>query len=343
MINADNPVSVLLEAGRIELQQRTRPTPGPIEVLVEVASVGICGSDVHYFEHGRIGDFVVEQPLVLGHEAAGTIVEVGSEVDRVAVGQRVAIEPGVPCGRCEQCRRGRYNLCPDVEFMATPPIDGAFARFVTVHADFVHPVPASVSDDEAALLEPLSVGVWANRRAAVDPGDHVLVTGAGPVGLLCGQVAHARGAASVTITDVVPERLEFARGLPGLRVHDARNTDLSALAAAPSVLLECTGVHHVISQAIRALAPAGRAVLVGMGSEAEVPLPVAAIQAKELWVTGCFRYANTYPEALRLVEQGRVELRSLVSAHFGLAEAEAALTAPAGDPRIIKAIVNPGR
>lgn len=340
---SDNMVNVLLEAGRLEVRSAPRPTPGPLEVLVEVASVGICGSDVHYYQHGRIGDFVVEQPLVLGHESSGRIVEVGADVPADRVGQRVAVEPGIPCGRCEQCRHGRYNLCPDVRFLATPPIDGAFARYISVHTDFAHAVPDEVSDDEAALLEPVSVGVWSNRRANVGPDDHVLVTGAGPIGLLCAQVARASGAASVSITDVAEERLAFARTVEGLTVLDGRETDLESLDPKPTVLLECSGVEPVVGAGLRALAPAGRAILVGMGSASEQTIPVSTIQAHELWVTGCFRYANTYPTALRLVRDGLVDAKSLVSAHFGLAEAEDALLAPGRDPSILKAVVHPGR
>ena len=149
------------QTGRIELEERAAPEPGPGEVLVDVRAVGVCGSDVHYYEHGRIGDFVVEEPMVLGHESAGVISAVGPGVIGLAVGQRVSVEPGVPDRSCPQCLAGRYNLCPQMRFFATPPIDGAFAEQVVVHQAFAHPVPDSMSDDDAALLEPLSVGVWA--------------------------------------------------------------------------------------------------------------------------------------------------------------------------------------
>ena len=165
------------------------PTPGPTQVLIEVAAVGICGSDVHYFDHGRIADFVVREPLVLGHEASGTIRAIGSAVTDREIGQRVALEPQETCGRCAQCLAGRYNLCPDVRFFATPPIHGAFAQYVVLESHRAHPVPDELSDEAAALIEPLSVGVWANQKANVQPGDRVLITGAGPVGLVCADVA----------------------------------------------------------------------------------------------------------------------------------------------------------
>ena len=156
-------VSVLRAAHDLAVEERPDPVPGPHEVLVRVASVGVCGSDVHYFEHGRIGSHVVDAPLVLGHEASGEVVGVGPAVTRLSLGQRVSVEPGVPDFTCSQCLAGRYNLCETMRFYATPPIDGAFAELVTVHEQFAHPVPDRMTDDAAALLEALSVGLWACR------------------------------------------------------------------------------------------------------------------------------------------------------------------------------------
>src|SRR3954463_15246663 len=189
--------AVLHGPGEVVLEERPVPRPGPAEVVVRVRSVGVCGSDTHYYDHGRIGSFVVEAPLVLGHEAAGEGAELGPGVTRLTVGQRVSVEPGVPDLTCEQCLAGRYNLCPDMRFFATPPIDGSLAEFVTVHQAFAHPVPEDMSDDAAAFREPLSVGVWANRRAGVTAGSRVLITGAGPVGLVAAQCAVAFGATEV--------------------------------------------------------------------------------------------------------------------------------------------------
>src|SRR3954471_21828236 len=194
-----NRAAVLTPAREIVLEDRPVPEPGPREVLVEIAAVGVCGSDVHYYEHGRIGDFVVEAPLVLGHESAGRVVALGEGATRHAVGDRVALEPGVPCGRCQECRAGRDNLCPDVVFFPPPPVDGAFANYVTIHEDFAFALPDGMSDDAGALMEPLSVGIWACRKAAVTAGDRVLITGAGPIGLLAMQVALAFGATQVEI------------------------------------------------------------------------------------------------------------------------------------------------
>ncbi len=186
-------VSVLHEAGRLELADWPVPAPGPGEVLVAVRSVGVCGSDVHYFQHGRIGDFVVRSPLVLGHEVSGRIAAAGPGVDPRRVGSRVAVEPGAACGACAQCKAGRYNLCPDMRFFATPPVDGALAEYVVVRADLAFDLPDAVSDDAAALLEPLSVGIWATGKARLTAGSSVLIAGAGPIGLVAAQVARAGG------------------------------------------------------------------------------------------------------------------------------------------------------
>ena len=316
------------------------PEPGPGEVVVRISSVGVCGSDTHYYEHGRIGRFVVDSPLVLGHEAAGEVAALGPGVSSPTVGQRVSIEPGVPDLTCEHCLAGRYNLCPNKRFFATPPIDGAFAEYVVVHAAFAHPVPEAVSDDAAALLEPLSVGIWACRKGRVTAGTRVLVTGAGPIGLVSVQAALAFGATEVTVSDVNPVRLELAAELGATQVVDARTTKLPDLPRPPEVLLECSGFPPVIGEGIGALDRAGRAVLVGMGGD-EVPLPLSVVQERELEVTGTFRYAGTWPTAIALVASGRVDLDRLVTGTYGLHQAEEALTAGRCDPRSVKVVLRP--
>ncbi len=332
--------AVLRGVRDVAVVEREAPRPRPGEVLVDVASVGVCGSDVHYYEHGRIGRFVVDAPLVLGHEPSGVISAVGAGVDRARIGQRVSVEPGVPDRSCPQCLAGRYNLCPDVRFFATPPIDGAFAEQVVVHHAFAHPVPDAIGDDAAALLEPLSVGLWACRKGGVEPGSRVLVTGAGPIGLVAAQAARAFGATEVMVSDVNPARLRLARSFGVTAAVDPRETSLADLA--PDVLLECSGVPSVIGDGIRALARAGRAVLVGMGGD-EVPLPLSVVQERELHVTGTFRYANTWPTAIALVASGQVNLDALVTGHYGLADAEDSLTVGRRDPASMKVLVHPAR
>jgi L-iditol 2-dehydrogenase len=332
--------SVLHRPGVVVVEERPRPRPGPDQVLVRVTSVGVCGSDTHYYDHGRIGRFVVESPMVLGHEASGMIEELGEGVQDRVVGQRVSLEPGVPDLSCEQCLSGRYNLCRNMRFFATPPIDGAFAEYVAVHHSFAHPVPHQVSDDAAALLEPLSVGVWACRKGKVTAGSRVLITGAGPVGLVSLQTALAFGATDVTVSDVNPARLQLAEDLGATRTIDPTKESLEDLARQPEVLLECSGFAPAIGDGIRSLGPAGRAVLVGMGGD-EVPLPLSVVQERELKVTGTFRYANTWPTAIALVASGRVDLDRLVTGHFGLEQVVDALTAGRRDPGSVKAVVHP--
>jgi L-iditol 2-dehydrogenase len=329
--------AVLHGPGDLRIERRTVQPLGERDVLVEVRSVGVCGSDIHYYEHGRIGSFVVEQPLVLGHEASGVVVDRGPRARRHEIGQRVALEPGVPCGRCAECRSGRYNLCADVRFFATPPIDGAFASSVAIHEDFAFALPPELSDDAGALLEPLSVGIWACKKGGVAPGSHVLVTGAGPIGNLAMQVALASGATVVAVVDTNRDRLRRAAEL-------GATTTLESVEGLTGerfdVLLECTGNESVTAAGIRALRAAGTAVLIGMGPELDARLPVAAIQSRELTVVGTFRYAGTYPAAIALAASGRVELDGLIDARFPLAQADAALRANRENPALLKVMVD---
>jgi L-iditol 2-dehydrogenase len=334
----DNPAAVLYGVRDLRLEQRPVPHPGPREVLIEIRSVGVCGSDVHYYEHGRIGEFVVTTPMILGHESSGVVRAAGSAVSRLAAGQRVALEPGVPCGHCLQCRTGRYHLCPDVRFFATPPVDGTLTRYVTLSEDYAHPLPAELTDDAGALIEPLSVAIWANRKAGTAPGAHVLVTGAGPIGVLCALVAEASGASSVAIIDTNSSRLALASEL-GIGTAAESVAAAHSLAGAADILLECTGVASVVTDGIGGLRPAGIAVLVGMGGEPTQPLPVALIQSRELTVTGTFRYANTYPAAIALAASGRLPLDGLVGARLTLGQAEEALQMGRTNPGVLKTIV----
>jgi L-iditol 2-dehydrogenase len=228
-----------------------------------------------------------------------------------------------------------------MRFFATPPIDGAFAEYVVVHGAFAHPIPDTITDNAAALLEPLSVGVWACRKGGVTAGSRVLITGAGAVGLVSLQTALAFGAQEVWVSDVNPSRLAVASELGASTTIDAGEVvGLSDLDAPPDVLLECSGFPGAIGDGIRALGPAGRAVLVGMGGD-EVPLPLSVVQERELNVTGTFRYANTWPLAIALVASGRVDLDRLVTGDYGIDSVEDALTAGRRDANTIKAIVHP--
>lgn len=333
--------SVLLGTRELTIEERPVPQPAADEVLIRVGAVGVCGSDVHYFRHGRIGDFVVESPIVLGHEVGGVIVAVGADVSAERVGQRVAIEPQRPCGRCHECRSGDYNLCPDMEFYATPPIDGAFAEYVTIQSDFAHDIPDEVSDEAAALLEPLSVAIASVRKAGIVPGSTVLIAGAGPIGIITAQTARAFGAGEVIVSDLVAERRERALQYGATRVVDPREQDPKELGLPIDAFIDASGAPPAVQSGIRAVRPGGRAVLVGLGNP-EMTLPVEDIQNREIWVTGIFRYTRTWPVAAQLVMRGQVDLDSLVTGRFGLDEVEQALESDT-DPDSLKSVVYPGR
>lgn len=329
--------SVLQRARALTVDSRPIPQPDADQVLIQVAAVGVCGSDVHYFHEGRIGNFIVDNPLILGHEASGTIVAVGRDVAPDRVGHRVSIEPQRSCRTCEFCKRGEYNLCAQIEFYATPPVDGAFAEFVTIQHDFAHPIPDSVSDEAAALMEPLSVGIWSARKAGIGPGWRVLIAGAGPIGIVTAQTARAFGATEIVVSDPMKERRDVALRYGATHVIDPMTESVGDRYDA---FIDASGSPIAIKQGILALRPAGIAVLVGMGAD-EIALPVSVIQNRELIVTGVFRYANTWPTAIALVTSGMVDLDALVTGRYGLDDVEAALESTS-KATTLKSLVMPG-
>lgn len=331
--------SVLIAKNEVELRDVPAPVPEDDQVLVRVEAVGVCGSDVHYYREGRIGDFVVTSPLILGHEVGGVIVEVGARVPRERIGQRVAIEPQRACRMCEQCKQGRYNLCPSMEFYATPPIHGAFAELAAIQADYAYEIPETMSMEAAALCEPLSVGIWSAQKAGIGAGSRVLIAGAGPIGIMAAQVARAYGAAEILVSDVAEERLEAALRFGATRVIDARNDDGTAMGLDVDAFIDASGAAPAVHAGILSVKPAGRVVLVGMGTD-DAMLPVARIQNRELVLTGVFRYAHTWPVAIALIASGRVDLDAMVTSRFGLDAVQEALEI-AGRPESIKAVVLP--
>lgn len=320
-IPASMHAAVLHAAGDLRYEEVPVPQPQPDEVLVRVRMNGICGSDIHFFERGQLGPFRVTEPYIPGHEACGVVVEPASTVGGPAVGQRVAIEPGIPCRRCEFCKSGRYNLCPDVVFMSAPPVDGTFAEYVALAADFAHPVPDSVSDEEAAFIEPISVGVQACSRAQLKAGDTIAVLGSGPIGLVTLLVARAYGATEAFAVDLLENRLELAESL-GARPIDASSTDT---VAAIEELTNGRGVDVVFdtsgSAAACRITPylarrGGVVTVVGWPETATVDYPVEVVLEKELDVRGVNRYANTYPTAIGLLASGRLNVTPLISHRF---------------------------
>jgi L-iditol 2-dehydrogenase len=304
------------------MEDRPVPIAAPGDVLVQVSSVGVCGSDTHYYRHGRVGSFVVDAPLVLGHEAAGTIVAVGDGVPASRIGQRVSIEPQQPDPDSAETRSGNYNLCPHMRFYGTPPVDGAFCDYVTIGAPFAHPVPDVVSDDAAALCEPLSVGIAAVRKAGITGGSRVLIAGAGPIGIVVAQLARAYGATDVVVSDPDGSRRERARTFGATTLLDPTVDDVADLRV--DAFIDASGAPAAVADGIRSVRPAGTVVLVGSGAET-MSLPTQLIQNRELVLTGVFRYANTWPTAIALVESGRVDLDAMVTARFPLEKAAEAL------------------
>ncbi|GAC69642.1 putative sorbitol dehydrogenase [Gordonia soli NBRC 108243] len=325
--------------GSLTVESREIPTPAPDEVLVRVAAVGVCGSDTHYLRHGRIGDHVVTGPIVLGHEASGRVVAVGSAVGGDRIGERVSIEPQTPDPTSRESRRGDYNLCPSMRFYGTPPIDGALAEFVTIGASFAHPVPEHVSDEAAALMEPLSVAIASIRKAGVGMGESILITGAGPIGLLCAQVARAAGLTRIIVVEPGVQRRSAALRFGATEVA-VSVADSDAGQTAVDAFVDASGAPPAVLDGISAVRPGGRVVLVGMGADT-MELPVSLIQNRELVLTGVFRYANTWPTAIELVATGKVDLDDLVTSHHGIADVRAGLDADR-IPSSIKAVVHPG-
>ncbi|MGO1538452.1 MAG: NAD(P)-dependent alcohol dehydrogenase [Leucobacter sp.] len=331
--------NVLLEAQSLRMEERPVPVPGAGEVLVQVHSVGICGSDMHFYSHGRAGHFVVESPIVLGHECGGTIVAVGEGVQEERVGERVAIEPQRPNLESRESLTGNYNLDPDVEFYAAPPVDGSFQEYVTIPSTFAHAIPDSLSDDGAALIEPLSVALQGARKAQITAGDRVLISGAGPIGIMLTQVALTMGATEVFVSDIDESRRTRALEFGATGVIDARE-DVATLGLDVDAYIDASGAHAAVVAGIMNVRPAGRIVLVGLGAT-EMTLPVVHMMNLELTLTGTYRYANTYPRAIALAASGRIDIDRFATGTFGLDELDRAFQA-SGDPASLKVMVKPG-
>ena len=330
--------AVMYVVDDVRIEERPVPVPAPGEVLVQIQRVGVCGSDVHYFKQGRIGDFVVRAPMILGHESAGLVVSAGAEVTRFKAGDRVTIEPGYTCGKCRYCRSGHYNLCPDVVFMATPPVDGAMAEYVVWPEDFIFPLPDNMTFDDGAMMEPLSVGLWAVERAQVRPGDSVAIFGCGPIGLLTLQAARIAGATTMICIDIEPSRLARAASLGATATIDDRShtaveeirrlmiaQGMDERRAGVDVAFETAGSVPTTRNALAVARHGGVAVLTGLPSQPMVELDIVSAASKEIDIRGQFRYANRYPPAIALTSTDRIDVASLVTHHFPLAEAEQAL------------------
>jgi len=318
---------------QIHLVEKPLIKPGPGQVLVHVRATGICGSDVHFWQHGRIGDsMIVTDECGSGHESAGEVVEVGEDVTQWKAGDRVAIEAGVPCSKpsCDFCRIGKYNACPDVVFFSTPPYHGTLTRWHLHPAAWLHRLPDNVSFEEGSLCEPLSVALAGIERADLRLGDPVLVCGAGPIGLVSLLSARAAGAEPIVITDLFQNRLDFAKTLvPGVKTlliqkeWTAQEVAAKAKEAAGTPLklaLECTGVQSSILSAVYSMKFGGKVFIIGVGKTEQL-FPFMHLSANEIDLKFQYRYADQYPKAIRLVSGGLINLKPLVTHRFKLEEA----------------------
>lgn len=301
----------------------------PTDVRIAVHTVGICGSDVHYYTHGKIGPFVVEQPMVLGHEASGTVVEVGAQVTHLKPGDRVCMEPGIPNATSRAAKLGIYNVDPAVRFWATPPVHGCLTPQVVHPAAYTYRLPDQVSFAQGAMVEPFAIGMQAALRARIQPGDIGLVTGAGPIGMMTALAALAGGCAKVLVADLAQPKLDIIGAYPGIETVNIRTTPAAqAIAEATDgwgadVVFECSGAAPAILGLPALARPGGAVVLVGMPVD-PVPVDIVGLQAKELRIETVFRYANVYDRAISLIAAGKVDLSPLISATIPFADSIAA-------------------
>lgn len=292
------------------------------DVLIKVDSVGVCGSDVHYYQHGKIGDFIVNGDFILGHECAGEVVQIGSDVENLVVGDRVCLEPGKTCGKCEFCKEGKYNLCPDVEFFATPPYHGVLQNYVKHPEDMCFKLPDNVSNMEGALVEPLAVGLHASSVGNVKLGDTVVIFGTGCIGLVTLLSCKARGASNIIVVDVLENRLKMAEKLGATSVINAKEIDaikeIESLTdgKGADVVIDTAGAEITVKQTVDVVKRGGIIVLVGMTPNDEVSFNFMKLMGKEGEVRTIFRYRNLYPVAINAIASGSINVKQIVSHEF---------------------------
>jgi D-xylulose reductase len=317
----------------------------PYDVRIKMNSVGICGSDVHYYLHGAIGPFIVKEPMVLGHEGSGTVIEVGSEVKSLKVGDRVCMEPGIPNLKSKPTMLGYYNLDPDVRFWATPPIHGCLRETVIHPEMFTFKLPDNVQYEEAAFVEPLAVGVHASVKAQIKPGDIALVIGAGTIGLVTALAALAGGCSKVIITDIIQPKLDLAAKYGLITVNSVKqnlNEVVKEITGGwgADVIFEASGNGSAISKIFEPLCPGGRVIFIGM-PVGPVPVDLVSAQAKEARVETIFRYANVYPRALALLGSGKINVKPLITDRYKFEEGVAAFKyASMPKPETVKIMIN---
>ncbi|TDK32273.1 NAD(P)-dependent alcohol dehydrogenase [Rhizobium deserti] len=334
---------VLEQKGVLAIREIELPLEvGPTDVKVRIHTVGVCGSDVHYYTHGAIGPYVLREPMVLGHEAAGTVVEVGSEVRHLAPGDRVCMEPGIPDLSSRASKLGLYNVDPSVRFWATPPIHGVLAPFTVHPAAFTYKLPNNVSFAEGAMVEPFAIGMQAAARARIAPGDVAAVIGCGPIGIMVALAALAGGCSRVFISDFSAPKLAIAGQYPGIIPVNIGERNFAEVIAAETdgwgadVVFEASGSPKAFAGIFNLVRPGGALVLVGLPVE-PVTFDVAGAISKEVRVETVFRYANIFDRALQLIASGKVDLKPLITGTFEFKDSIAAFErAAAGSPSDVK-------
>lgn len=333
----------------VRLEECPLPTPRAGEVLLQIASVGVCGSDVHYYLEGRIGHQVVSAPIIMGHEFSARIAETGEGVQGLEPGQLVAVEPGIPCGKCEQCEQGHPNLCPNVRFCGTPPVNGVFAEYALMPAQNCYPLPEGFSPEAGALLEPLGVAIHAVDLAHLRPGDTVGVLGAGPIGLLTAAVARVAGASSIFMTEPQAYRREFALDYIADAVFDPVEQDVVAeiervtAGRGVDVTFEAAGAQETPQQAADIVRNGGKVILAGIPATDDITFKASIIRRKGLTIKLVRRMKHTYPRAIRMVHTGQVDVMSLVTHFLPLSEVGHAMDLVSGyQDGVIKAMIQVG-
>lgn len=339
-------VAVMNGIGKMDLIERDIPIVKENEVLVKLNYVGICGSDLHYYENGHIGDYIVEPPFVLGHEPGGVVVEVGNKVKHLNIGDRVALEPGKTCGHCEFCKTGRYNLCPDVIFFATPPVDGVFQEYVAHEADLCFKLPENVSTLEGALIEPLAVGFHAAIQGGARIGQTAVVIGAGCIGLVSMMALKAMGVSNVYVVDIMEKRLEKALELGATGIINAK--EKNAIEEVMKItnnngcdlVIETAGTEITTVQAIHMAKKGSNIVLVGYSKSGEMTLPMSLVLDKELTFKTVFRYRHIYNMAIEAVASGKVNLKGIITNEFDLDDVQKAMDYSVNNKAdIVKAVI----
>ena len=329
----------------MRIEERPCPTAAVGELLVKIHHVGICGSDLHFLKDGRLGNWVVDEPLVLGHESAGEVVGIGAGVSGFKVGDRVALEPGVPCGSCHQCMAGNYNLCAKMSFIAIPhERNGTFCEYVAHPAKMCFTLPDTVSTLEGGLCEPLSVGLYAVQKSAARLGQSAVIFGTGCIGLTILLVLKAVGINDITVVDIAQKRLDKALELGAKRIIRGDQADVVGILSESGgcdLVFEAAGSPVTVLQASKVVAANGVVVIVGMTADPVVSLDLGTMAGREARLETIYRYRNLYPTAIKAIESGSIPISKIASHIFPFSSiAESVLFNMDRPDEVIKGVIS---